>query len=548
MTTCPTCGAQNDPANRFCDQCGTRLEAPAPVAASAPASTTGNCPSCGDPVLPGEAFCDNCGADLTALAIVPVPVLSTDAPTAVVETATTPAGSTTAGANCPVCGTQTIPGERFCDNCGADLLTPHPQPVVSPNDATLLATPSVAPDDATMIADAVPAASEAAAPAAPVAETPVEAEAPTAPVEAAPVEAAPVEAAPVPVAAEAVPTPVAVEAAAPAAPVAETPVEVAAPTVSVEAEAAPVPVEATPVPVAAAPDITPVATETAPEPAEASPVDAGNSAERQRLEDLVAAHRDTVTQYEQMAARYPTDSPPVFIAAGLEDAKRALAQAEADLAAFNAVPAGPDPAEVARLEQMAAAHRDTVAQYEQMAARYPAGSIPAFLTAGLEEAQRAQAQAEADLAAFHGGATPAAPAPMSAEAPAAPAPVATPEAPAVTPPAVPAAPVSTGPRLVTTDGQIILLPTDKAEIIVGREDPVSNIFPEVDLTPHGGEQGGVSRQHARITHVGDQWALVDLNSTNYTRVDGVRAEPNTPLPLHDGAKIQFGRIATTFHL
>jgi hypothetical protein len=240
----------------------------------------------------------------------------------------------------------------------------------------------------------------------------------------------------------------------------------------------------------------------------------------------------------------------VFIAAGLEDAKRALAQAEADLAAYVAAPAGPDPAEVARLEQLAVAHRDTVAQYEQMAARYPAGSVPAFLTAGLEEAQRALAQAEADLASLLSGGAPAAPAAAPVEAPAAPVPTTAPaEAPAV--PAAPApapAPVALGPRLVTADGQVIALPADKAEIIVGREDPVSNIFPEVDLTPHGGEQGGVSRQHARLTHVGDQWALVDLNSTNYTRVDGVRAEPNVSLPLHDGAKIQFGRVVTTFHL
>jgi uncharacterized OB-fold protein len=493
MITCPSCGAQNDPANRFCDQCGTRLEAAAPAAATALA-TAAHCPSCGATVLPGEAFCDNCGADLTALAVTPAPTLSADAPTALAEPGTAPPSTPGSVSNCPVCGAQTIPGERFCDNCGADLQAALAAPAVSPNDATLVAPP-VAPDDATIVASATPVAAE-----------------------------------PTPASVEATPEPAAETAPAPA--------EAAPVPVEVEAEAPPAPAEAAPVAPAEA------------APAPAAPAAPAVDSERQRLEDLVAAHRDTVAQYEQMAARYPAGSPPVFIAAGLEDAKRALAQAEADLAAYVAAPAGPDPAEVARLEQLAAAHRDTVAQYEQMVARYPAGSVPTFLTAGLEEAQRALAQAEVDLASLLSGGAPAAPAAAPVEAPAAPVPTPAPaEAPAA--PAAPApapAPVALGPRLVTADGQVIVLPVDKAEIIVGREDPVSNIFPEVDLTPHGGEQGGVSRQHARLTHVGDQWALVDLNSTNYTRVDGVRAEPNVSLPLHDGAKIQFGRVVTTFYL
>ncbi|NTU84020.1 MAG: FHA domain-containing protein, partial [Chloroflexales bacterium] len=159
--------------------------------------------------------------------------------------------------------------------------------------------------------------------------------------------------------------------------------------------------------------------------------------------------------------------------------------------------------------------------------------------------REALARAQAGLAALGVSApTVAAPTPVAPVAPVTPVAPVAPVAPAAPRPAP-----ATGPRLVVVDGGAVLtLPADKAEIIVGREDPVSNIFPEVDLTPFGGEMGGVSRQHAKITNSGGQWLITDLNSTNYTRLDGTRLEPNSAMPLHDGARVQFGRIVVTFHL
>jgi pSer/pThr/pTyr-binding forkhead associated (FHA) protein len=105
------------------------------------------------------------------------------------------------------------------------------------------------------------------------------------------------------------------------------------------------------------------------------------------------------------------------------------------------------------------------------------------------------------------------------------------------------------PRLlVGEERHEILLPIDKTEVIIGREDPVSRIFPEVDLTNHGGEAGGVSRQHARLNQDDGQWTITDLHSTNFTHVDGVRLKPETPTVLQDGATIRFGRVVTTFKL
>ncbi|MEJ5345806.1 MAG: FHA domain-containing protein [Chloroflexus sp.] len=510
MIICPSCGAQNDPTNRFCDQCGRRLAEP----------TSSSVPL----------------------------MVSPDQPTALAP-------------SCPACGATVLPGERFCSICGADLMTTPPVPAAGNDQATLIAPPAgpAATDAPTVIAPP-PAANEptiiAPPPAAPAG--PPAADAPTviappptaneptiiAPPPAAPAEPsaadAPTVFAPSPTANE--PPIIAPPPAAPAEPAAADAPTVFAPSPVVEgptivelpsaADAEP-PVTETPAVVTPLPD----APAEPPHPPVAqtssAPVVADISAERARLEALLAAHRETVAQYEQMAARYPAGSVPAFILAGLDAARAELAKTEADLAAL---PSGPDPAEVARLEGLLTAHRETVAQYEQMAARYPAGSVPAFILAGLDAARAELAKTEAELAALLGHAP--APAPAAVAHPAAPTPIGTPVSILPAPEAC----------LVLADGSEITLAPGRSEYIIGREDPVSNIFPEVDLTPYGGELGGVSRQHAKIVHIGNQWSIVDLNSTNHTRVNGQRIEPQTPTPISDGTKLQFGRLVATFHV
>lgn len=76
MVFCPQCGAENPDNARFCDQCGVELlsvgesavpPSPAPPDAEAGEQSSGGpttCPQCHAAVIPGEAFCDNCGAPL----------------------------------------------------------------------------------------------------------------------------------------------------------------------------------------------------------------------------------------------------------------------------------------------------------------------------------------------------------------------------------------------------------------------------------------------------------------------------------------------------
>jgi hypothetical protein len=104
-----------------------------------------------------------------------------------------------------------------------------------------------------------------------------------------------------------------------------------------------------------------------------------------------------------------------------------------------------------------------------------------------------------------------------------------------------------GPRLVVVaSGAEIPLPPSE-EILIGREDPVSGIYPEVDLMPHGGEDGGVSRRHARLLVEGGNYFVEDLDSTNFTFVNKQKVTPKTRQPLKDGDEIRCGRVALVFH-
>jgi hypothetical protein len=99
--------------------------------------------------------------------------------------------------------------------------------------------------------------------------------------------------------------------------------------------------------------------------------------------------------------------------------------------------------------------------------------------------------------------------------------------------------------IVESDNQEFDL-SGKDNILIGREDAVSNIFPDVDLTPHGGEEGGVSRMHARIFVESGQYLLEDENSTNFTFLNRQKLTAKTPTPLHDDDEIKLGRVLLRF--
>ena len=81
--------------------------------------------------------------------------------------------------------------------------------------------------------------------------------------------------------------------------------------------------------------------------------------------------------------------------------------------------------------------------------------------------------------------------------------------------------------------------------LVGRTDPHSNIFPEIDLSRFDPETK-VSRRHARIWSEGETFLVEDLGSVNGTVInDSVRLAPRQPRVLDSGDKIRLGE--TTLH-
>ena len=90
-------------------------------------------------------------------------------------------------------------------------------------------------------------------------------------------------------------------------------------------------------------------------------------------------------------------------------------------------------------------------------------------------------------------------------------------------------------------GREIAVKLDKA-IHMGRLDPISNMFPEIDLTEDGGFEKGVSRRHARILRRENDVFLEDLGSTNGTFINGEKISPFHTEMIIDGDSVRLGNL------
>ena len=88
----------------------------------------------------------------------------------------------------------------------------------------------------------------------------------------------------------------------------------------------------------------------------------------------------------------------------------------------------------------------------------------------------------------------------------------------------------------------IPIPSGKQIVVIGREDPVSGVFPDIDLDLHGGHEAGVGRRHAQLVLQGGQVLLEDLDSVNGTVVNKVKLLPHKPQPVQHGDEVRFGKM------
>ncbi len=148
-------------------------------------------------------------------------------------------------------------------------------------------------------------------------------------------------------------------------------------------------------------------------------------------------------------------------------------------------------------------------------------------------------------------------APVRPESPPVPSPTPKPAPPPIAAPVPPVAPIPSPayPVVATVQGCLVVqglnvtlpFPPGKTEIFVGREDSINNIFPDVDLTDLGGDEGGVSRRHARIFVQGAQVFIEDLNSTNHTYVNQQRLTPGQAQALNSGDEVWLGWMKLNFY-
>ncbi len=95
-------------------------------------------------------------------------------------------------------------------------------------------------------------------------------------------------------------------------------------------------------------------------------------------------------------------------------------------------------------------------------------------------------------------------------------------------------------NLFSADGK------SRSNWVIGRS--YKTHLPDIDLAPHGGASKGVSRQHARLLHLGEDWFIEDLGSTNGTFVNGIRVAAHQMQKLNHRDLVRFAEVELLFEI
>ena len=95
-------------------------------------------------------------------------------------------------------------------------------------------------------------------------------------------------------------------------------------------------------------------------------------------------------------------------------------------------------------------------------------------------------------------------------------------------------------RIRDTDDSIVL--EAAKQVVLGRADSSNTRQPDLDLTPYGALEQGVSRNHVMIMRSEHALTITDMRSVNGTHLNGQRLIPDEPRLLRDGDEIRLGRL------
>jgi hypothetical protein len=94
---------------------------------------------------------------------------------------------------------------------------------------------------------------------------------------------------------------------------------------------------------------------------------------------------------------------------------------------------------------------------------------------------------------------------------------------------------------VLDNGQILPL-AGRTEFTLGRVAEGQPILPDVDLSPYEAYSQGVSRLHAALKILDKGVVIMDLGSSNGTRVNGQKITPNVDYPINHGDVFALGKL------
>jgi len=94
--------------------------------------------------------------------------------------------------------------------------------------------------------------------------------------------------------------------------------------------------------------------------------------------------------------------------------------------------------------------------------------------------------------------------------------------------------------LISGAPQVVIL-EGRAEYVLGREGQ-EQVIPEVNLNAYGAREKGVSRVHAALRRDHNQVLLIDLGSTNGTRLNGRSLTAHQAVKVENGDEIRLGKL------